>query len=41
MRNDWKGAKKLKEKQNLVISAAEAQDEISSINSGSLSSLHC
>jgi hypothetical protein len=40
MRNDWKGAKKLKEKQTLAISAAEAQDKISSIDSGSLSSLH-
>ncbi|PLW45940.1 hypothetical protein PCANC_09698 [Puccinia coronata f. sp. avenae] len=40
MRNDWKGATKLKEKQILAISAAEAQDKISSIDAGSLPSLH-
>jgi hypothetical protein len=38
MRNNWKGATKLKEKQTLVISVAEAQDKILSIDAGSLPS---
>jgi hypothetical protein len=40
MRNNWKGATKLKEKQALTILAAEAQDKILSIDAGSLPSLH-
>jgi hypothetical protein len=40
MRSDWKAATKLKDKQLLAISAAEAQDKISSIDSGSLPSIH-
>jgi hypothetical protein len=39
MRNNWKSATKLKEKQLLAISAAEAQDKISSIDTGSLPSI--
>ncbi|PLW36194.1 hypothetical protein PCASD_10457 [Puccinia coronata f. sp. avenae] len=40
MRNNWKSATKLKEKQLLAISAAEAQDKTSSINAGSLPTIH-
>ncbi|PLW12273.1 hypothetical protein PCANC_21824 [Puccinia coronata f. sp. avenae] len=39
MRNDWKSATKLKEKQILAILAAKAQDKISSIDSGALPSI--
>ncbi|PLW30463.1 hypothetical protein PCASD_19175 [Puccinia coronata f. sp. avenae] len=40
MRSDWKAATKLKDKQLLAISAAEAQDKISSIDLGLLPSIH-
>jgi hypothetical protein len=40
MRSDWKNATRLKEKQSLAILAAEAQDKISSIDAGSLPSIH-
>jgi hypothetical protein len=40
MCNDWKGATKLKEKQILAILAAKAQDKISSIEAGSLPTIH-
>jgi hypothetical protein len=40
LRSDWKQATKLKEKQILAIAAAEAQDKISSIDSGTLPTIH-